>query len=204
VAEGVVAFSALPITVNPGAGKLVALRGLTLKSATPLSGTGITVVSGRLSVERSVIDGWFNGIEMLPGAERLWVGDTTFRGNLALTIAPAGTHAVIEGSRATNNQYGFQFDAGSTGVVSRTDISGKYLGVYVAGVVAVSDCRISDKDYALWVAMGGVLRLSGTVVTKNFTGIKNDVGGTFETYGTNQIRGNNTDINGAFAPVSLK
>jgi hypothetical protein len=52
--------------------------------------------------------------------------------------------------------------------------------------------------------MGGVLRLSGTVVTKNFTGIKNDVGGTFETYGTNQIRGNNTDINGAFAPVSLK
>jgi hypothetical protein len=52
--------------------------------------------------------------------------------------------------------------------------------------------------------MGGVLRLSGTVVTKNFTGIKNDVGGTFETYGTNQIRGNTTDLLGPFTPVALK
>jgi hypothetical protein len=204
VAEGVVAFSGLPITVNPGADKMVALRGLTLKSATPLSGIGITVVSGRLSVERSVIDGWFTGIDLQAGAEKLWVGETIFRNNQAPLQAASGTHVVIEGSRSINDERGFTFLAGSTGVFSKTEISGRLYAAYVAGVVTVSDCRISDKQVALWVDVGGVLRLSGTVVTKNLTGIKNDLGGVYETYGTNQIRGNTTDLVGPFTPVALK
>jgi hypothetical protein len=78
------------------------------------------------------------------------------------------------------------------------------VGVYAGGVVTVSDCRITDKQYGLYVGDAGLLRLSGTVVTNNGTGVFTLFGGVTETYGTNQIRGNNTDINGAFAPVSLK
>src|SRR5262245_2752390 len=39
---GVVAFSGLPIVVDPGDGGTVVLRGLTLKAATPGAGTAIT------------------------------------------------------------------------------------------------------------------------------------------------------------------
>src|SRR5437773_8943662 len=41
VASGVVAFSGLPIVVNPGSGNRVVLRGLTIKAVTVGSGTGI-------------------------------------------------------------------------------------------------------------------------------------------------------------------
>jgi nitrous oxidase accessory protein NosD len=205
VAEGVVAFSALPMTVDPGADKLVVLRGLTLKAATPAMGTGISLVSGQLSVERSVIDGWGNGLAILPGAQKALVADTTFRNNAVSLFATTASHTVVENSRVVNSDFGFQFPLGSTGVITKTQFSGTgTVGVLMSGAtVAVSDCVISEKQFGLYLDGGGTLRLAGSVVTKNTTGVSN-VSSVFATYGNNQLRGNGTDVLGAITPVTLQ
>jgi hypothetical protein len=63
VPAGVVAFSGLPIVVNPGAGKVVVLRGLTIKAADVGSGNGIEHQTGTLSIENTVVDGWNYGLQ---------------------------------------------------------------------------------------------------------------------------------------------
>lgn len=204
VAAGAVAFSGLPITVTPGAGNMVVIRGLTLKAVTPGSGNGITLSSGRLSVERSVIDGWNNGIFVDTSAESLWVGDTVLRNNGVPVSAMSGTaHVVIENSRSIDNVYGLEIHGG-TASISGTEISGRTTGIYVSNsVVAVNNCRITNKQYGVYVVSGGTARLADNVITKNGTGVTNS-GSTVESYGTNQIRGNTTNTSGTITSVGLQ
>src|SRR5262245_17104448 len=126
-ARGVVAFSGLPIIVNPGSGNLVVIRGLTIKAATPGSGYGITLSSGRLSVEECVIDGWNTGIVANAGAERLSVADSTIRNLLNYGIqtpAAASLHLVVENARFRDAFGALALEGSITALISNCEISG--------------------------------------------------------------------------------
>jgi hypothetical protein len=206
-ASGVVAFSGLPITVNPGAGNRVVIRGLTIKAATPGAGIGITLSSGRLSVEATVIDGWNYGIVVSATAEAVTVDGTAFRNNLAplFTNASGVAHVTVQNSQGTNDEYGFEINAGNTALFSNLDITGPgATGVFNMGTTVVTNCRISNKANGIVNTAGGTTRVSGSVVTKNDYGLSN-VSGTVVSFGNNLVAGNTTnDTVGVITPGSLQ
>lgn len=103
-APGIVAFSGLTITVNPGAGNTVVLRGLTIKAAVP-GVPGVVHSSGNLIVEECVVDGWANGISSNAGASgHLSVNNSTFRNNVNVgAVALISGTAVVTNVHASNN-----------------------------------------------------------------------------------------------------
>jgi hypothetical protein len=106
-APGIVAFSGLPIVVNPGAGNTVVLRGLTIKSATPGSGIGVSHNSGNLMIENCVVDNWSEGVVSDAGPTAKFVlvrSITRNNGSEGFTIKSGiGT---VDGLLSTNNSVG--------------------------------------------------------------------------------------------------
>jgi hypothetical protein len=206
-AAGVVAFSGLPITVNPGAGNRVVIRGMTIKAA-PGGGIGITLSSGRLSVEATVIDGWGYGILVSESAEALTVDGSAFRNNaIALDgglASPGVAHITVQNSQATDDEYAFSIRPGYTAVLSNVDITGPGLtGIANQGVAVVANCRISNRSTGI-INAGGTIRVSGSVVTKNTAGVSNG-SGSLVSFGNNLISGNAVvDTSGAITPGILQ
>jgi hypothetical protein len=209
VASGVVAFSALPIVVNPGADKAVVLRGLTIKAATLLTGSGIQHQSGRLHVENTVVDGWSIGLESLAAAQKLFVQESVFRNNnFGLNFAPGSTASLaVDQSFFQGNNSSGMLIVGGTGRVSNTVMSGSDRGAELqnAGTeVTFQRCEASSNaQVGLIVFTGGVLRVSESTVTRNGTGLHNS-GGTLESFGNNAVRGNTSATFGTITPVGLQ
>ena len=204
-AAGVVAFSGLPMTVDPGAGKLVVIRGLTIKAATPGTGNAIALTSGRLSVEKSVIDGWEYGINVI-GGEQLHVADSEFRGFTNTGIYVLGpAHTSVENTRFVNggSNAAYRGFGTSTASISGCEITNGAGGIFGfnSSVIFVDNCRITNLTYGLYTV--ATMRVTRTIVTKNVTGVWNDLG-TIESFGTNVFRGNGTDILGAVTPVAMQ
>jgi hypothetical protein len=214
VASGVVAFSGLPIFVNPGAGGTVVLRGLTLKSALG-SDTGILHQSGALFVENTVVDGWDYGLTAQTGAEQLFVKRSAFRNQAVAGLnTQAGGSLVfaVDDSFLENNGYaGLQVLAG-TGRVSNTAMTGN--GAYGALVsnagtaVTFQRCESSSNGLGgLAASSSSVLRLSESTLVRNGIGLDNvSDSATVESFGNNVIRGNvgGNNIVGTVATVSLQ
>jgi hypothetical protein len=212
VAAGAVAFSGLPIVVNVGPSQVVVLRGLTLKAATPGIGIGITLNGGTLVVEKTVIDGWDNGIVLnaVPGS-RAVVNDTTIRNCASLGIyLQSGVKATVENARVLNGAtWGIGAAGGSKVLVSRTEVAGNVQnGIYSVGtgtVVDVQKSRIYGSLEGLSVGAGNTLRVSQSVVTGNIFGlVANGVGAVLETYGNNVVRGNSIELSGTITTVSTQ
>jgi hypothetical protein len=206
-AAGVVAFSGLPIVVNPGAGNTVVIRGLTLKSATPGDGNGLTLSSGLLSVEDSVLDGWDRGIEVGASAQRLHVGGSVFR-NTGYGIYTIGgsAHVSVDGTTFLNMSLmgsAYFGNSPTTAAISGCEISGGGGGVFGNGTVVLDNCRITNVSTGLYTTAMGTMRVSRTIVTKSTKGAWND-GGTFESFGNNVFRGNTTDTQGTITPIPLQ
>lgn len=140
-APGVVVFSGLSFTINPGAGKTVVLRGITIKAVTPGSGAGIQHSTGNLMLENCVIDGWLTGINVqTPG--NLSINNTIFRNNTngggdGFGVNVQNGTASLTNSHLANN---------STGI--------RLLG----GVLTVSNSVIVQNGT-------GILRSAGTLVS---------------------------------------
>ena len=208
VASGVVAFSGLPIVVDPGAGNLVVIRGMTIKAVTPGMGNGLSLNSGRLSVENSVLDGWAFGIRVGFSAEQLYVGNSVFRKNVrsieAVNGASQYAHSVIENTRFIDNGGAYRGSGASTAAISGCEISGGVGGIwnYDTSQVFVDNCRISNVGHGLYTS--ATMRVSRTIVTKNSTyGVWNS-GGLLESLGNNVFRGNATDTFGMITPVGMQ
>jgi hypothetical protein len=209
-APGVVAFSGLPIVVDPGAGNLVVIRGLTIKAATPGIGSGLTLNSGQLSVEDSVIDGWQFGI-FLTAAQHLHVGNSVVRNMSTTAIYSTGSaHTSVENTRFLNMGVGPSGGAAYDGLGSSTasfsgcEVSGGYGGIWsrVGTQVFVDNCRINNVSAALYPE--GLIRVSRTIVTKCVIGVQGG-GGTIESFGNNVIRGNTTDLNNVMlTPIAMQ
>jgi hypothetical protein len=204
-ASGVVAFSGLPIEVNPGLNNLVVIRGLTLKAATPGSGYGLTLSSGWLSVEDSVIDGWDRAIQLGPSAQRLHVGGSVIRNNNYGILAYGSGHTHVENTRFLNLGIGAAY-AGydvTSASLSNCEVSGGGGGMWNVNTsqLFIEDCRISDVTDGLYTT--ATMRVSRTIVTKSTNGAWN-AGGTFESFGTNVFRGNAMNTQGMITTVAMQ
>src|SRR5206468_11154194 len=173
VASGVIAFSGLPVVVNPGAGVRVVLRGLTIKALTVGTGTGIDHQSGILFVENTVVDGWNEGLVAEANAVRLTVKGSIFRNNQnGLRVAAGSTvfGAIDQSFFENSGSNGIFFDGG-TGRVTNTVMSGNAFGGSVSSGsdVTFQRCEVSGNDTGLSSSGGAVLRVSGSAVTRNNT-----------------------------------
>jgi hypothetical protein len=214
VAAGVVAFSGLPITVDPGAGGVVVLRGLTLKAATPGSGTGITHNSGALFVENSVVDGWgLAGIDAKPGAEKLFVKGSVFRNtdNNGIAVSNSTVEYAIDESFFENNGVAGVSISGGKGRISSSTLSGSPYGAWLSNPGTVANferCEISGNSVVGVRAYDtAVVRLAGSTIVGNGIGLQNDYlmdPGTIEVFGNNLIRGNTTNTTGTITTVPLQ
>jgi hypothetical protein len=211
VASGVVAFSGLPITVDPGAGGTVVLRGLTLKAATVGSGYGITHQSGTLFVENTVVDGWQRGLSSQGAAQSLFVKGSVFRNHAHFGLSVAGGTTVafaIDDSFFENNaSHGLVFNGGR-GRVSNSVLTRNQVGALVESPAAVATfqrCEVANNtNSGLTAADGSTLRISGSTIVRNeLYGVVNS-GATIESFGNNVIRGNVVDTSGTLTTVALQ
>jgi hypothetical protein len=196
---GVVAVAATPLVVTVSSGKTVVLRGLTVQSPTPGVGSGITVTSGDLVLENSVIDGWEIGVAENVAA-RVSISHSQVRNNtwpfkILGGVTVAGIY--IAHSQFFNNEYGVEISAGNFARLSDLEIARGTTGIYCAGNCDISDVRIWDKFYGILDdGVAGVKRLNRVEVTGCFAGLSG--GGSWESYGNNVIRANNVNFyNGA-------
>jgi hypothetical protein len=204
--SGIVAFAALPITINAPAANVV-IRGFTIKAVTPGAGTGIAVTAvGTLLLENMVVDGWATGVSTPAG--KISVADSTFRNNTSFGFlaGSAGSVSVVR-SQFENNFNGFVTAGGAVGSVSRSSATGNSnVGFAASGagsVLAVDRCQASGNGKGVNAETGGLLRLANSSVSGNTIGVQN-VGSTIESFGTSGIRGNTTNISGALTAVVLQ
>jgi hypothetical protein len=205
VPAGVVAFSGLPIVVNPGAGGTVVLRGLTLKAATAGTGTGITHNSGALFVENAVVDGWQDGLITNPGAQQLFVKASVFRNqsNNGLYVGGPVMAFVDASFFERNGNNGLYFLTGtarvSNSVMSLNDGSGATAGA--TAVVTVQRCEVTGNlNNALAAFGGGILTVSQSTIADSNYGLYNSAS-TVRSYTNND---NDSPNFGTITMVALK
>ena len=209
VASGVVAFSGLPIVVNPGMGNRVVLRGLTVKAVTPGSGIGIQHQSGILYLENSVVDGWFTGLDSEGGAERAYVTGSVFRNmaGIGMYVGAGATAAIDQSIFAGNSTTGVYFHNGGTGQVSNSVIAGNGYGGYVelmGSQATFQRCEVTGNSInGLYASTGGILRVAGSTVTRNAVGL-NNFSATLSSFGNNAVSDNTTNISGMIGTLMLQ
>jgi hypothetical protein len=221
VAAGVVAFSGLPITIDPGAGATVVLRGLTMKAATPGTGAGITHLSGTLFVENTVVDGWQAGLAVTFGSataalpEALFVKESIFRNqsSVGITVGNFGPVVVtIDDSLFEKNTNSGLTLIGGTGRISNTVLTANGVGAKVSNsVTAISfqRCEVSSNvNQGIIGGFGATVRVSQSTIVRNGVGLENDGTnpGTVETFGNNVTRGNvgGNNLQGTITTVSVQ
>lgn len=204
--SGIVAFAALPITINAPAAN-VSLRGFTIKAVTPGTGTGITVTDvGNLTIESMVLDGWSNGAVVAAVGAKVSVSDSIFRNNTAFgLIDQAASNVSVVRSKFEKNNNGFVVLNGGPGSVSRSSATGNTQSGFGAqnGTLVVDRCLVANNGSGLLAFGGGLLRLANSSISGNTTGV-NLSGGIAESFGTSGILGNTTNISGALTPVALQ
>jgi uncharacterized repeat protein (TIGR01451 family) len=205
-APGIVAFSGQPIVVDAGTGGRVVVRGMTLKAATPGSGSGLLIQSaGAVHLESSVVDGWAFGIRQ-QGAERLFVEDSVIRNNGTGIQASTGK-ASVEGTRLTNNGIGVASDFATVSLRGCTVSGNSAAGVSAdsSSSVTLEKCQIANNGVGITLPAWSfsTVRLSRSVVSGNTVGLEN-VDGTLIVAGTNAVRGNTFDVSGSTTANGLQ
>jgi hypothetical protein len=204
---GVVALSATSLIVNPGAGLVVVLRGLTFQAPVPGSGTAIDHQSGTLFVENTVVDGWQNGLTSTSAAEGLFVKGSVFRNNTTGLSVQSGSTAkvAIDESFFERNETGIGVVGGS-GRVSNTMMTANTFGAaFFAGEFLFERCELSGNGNFGLYAVSATLRVSHSTMTRNGVGIENGgSGAVVESFGNNVIRGNGTNTLGTITTVALQ
>jgi hypothetical protein len=198
------------ITVAAGASDVVVLRGLTLHGA-GVADNGIKFVSGgRLQVENCIITGFTQrGIDYeSKGTNQLIVKDTVIRENGAagIIVQPVGAgsaQATIEHTRLEGNQNGLSVQDNANVTIRDSVLAGNSSnGVVVTASAAstevnIEDCLMANNADTGVKASGpgakAIVRLSGSTVTANATGLFADVGGTIDSFANNNIGGNKVD-----------
>jgi hypothetical protein len=209
VPSGTVAFSGLPVVSNPGAGNTVVIRGLTLKAATPGTGTGLTQTSGKLIVENTVVDGWYLGIA-INAAEPVAIDHTTVRNcaNSGIQVSAAALVAVDNSYLISNGKD----DAGglyaSAGTVSmdRSEIVGSYIGFWFQGGSGMlRRSLVTGCEYGIYSQnVATNVRLSQNAITGNITGVTMGFSGIVTSFGNNEIAGNTANVLGGLTPATLQ
>lgn len=202
--SGTVAFIRQPITVNaPGA--RVILRGLTIKGAG--TGDGITLTAaGALLIEETTVDGWATGLKVAAGsASFVAVANSAFISNTSgLQLGAGGTNRVsIEGTRFEGNGLGVSAASGAVLVRESSFVGQVTAGILVNGGSAhIHRSEFSQNSTGVSALSGGAVRIARSRVFGNITGLSAAAGSTFESLGTNVIRGNGTNTTGTITTLT--
>jgi hypothetical protein len=213
---GIVAFAAIPVTINAGASDVVVIRGFTVKALTPGVGTGFLINSaGQVTLERAVIDGWAVGVQVASANTTLVLSDSVVRNNttgLETTVAAVDPKVSVLKTRFEKNGTGIAAAQAAAGegkvAVARSTFSGNTTGLLVqtAGLeTALDRCLISNNSgFGINVAFGSMM-LSNSMVWKNGTGVNVSPGAIGESFGSSGIRGNITfQVNGTLTAVATQ
>jgi hypothetical protein len=202
---GTVALVRQPIVVNAPTGRFV-LRGLTLKG----NGTGdaITIAAAEsLSIEDTTIDLWANGLQIGNAvAAQISIANSVFRANIAGirdSGGAVGNRVSVEDSRFERNTRGIEVLAGSFMIRDSAFIGNTSRGVVVGpGSATIHRSEFSQNATAVATLSGGTVRLSRSRVFGNTLGLSAAAGSTFQSTGTNVVRGNTTNSSGTITTIA--
>jgi hypothetical protein len=224
VAEGVdaminTAAGGAAIIVQVGGTAIVSLRGLTIDER-GTANDAISFVSGAaLHVRNCTIRRAQVGIRFAPaGTSELYVADSVITDTSldGLFIHPSGSGGAkvmvdrVRAENATGN--GFEFSgSNTTGQITATVRDSVAAGNAANGIVAFDGdgsgatkvmidhtAAVNNTNSGVVsVNAGATIRIGDSTVTGNGTGLNAAAGAVLESYGTNKVDGNGTDVSGA-------
>ncbi len=210
VYAGVTASSGNAVQITAGASDRVVLRGLTINGlGTAAAGIAFTGGGAEVQVENCVITGFANWgiISFFP----IRVQDTIVRDSVIgihIDNAGAPVDATLERVQVQNSTNFGVFAWRNAKVAVRDSVaslSGVGFRAADGGVLSVENSLATENTTGVsatsYFSGPGTVRLSNTMVVNNGTGVL--VGtGTVESWLTNRIRGNTTDLSGSLTTVS--
>lgn len=195
------------IIVNAGVTDIVVIRNVSIDGG----GTGVNgirfIAGGELHVENSTIQGNAgHGILFQPAATSyLFVANTSIRNNAGggIHLQPLGSvgvgNVVLDRVIVAGNLRGIRAEDGTNLTMSNSSVIGSdFNGVVSAAVsrpvtVALENCVIANSgNTGIWSGANSVVRMYGTLVTRNATGLFSVDGGQIATFGHNRVFGNTT------------
>jgi Right handed beta helix region len=206
------------VTINAGATDSVHLRGLTIDGL----GTGKSGIhfeaGGNLAIENCVIRGFINaGINISPSTASSFSVSNTIASNNRLEGILVNPKSVLSGVlskvTANNNFNGINvFGSSNVTIVDSEASHNGYIvfsvpsaGVLAQGTNTVVMVRNSVASYnvvGLYAgSSGSILRVAHSVVTGNYTGVNGFGGGIIQSYGDNDIDGNNNNNTGGLTVI---
>jgi hypothetical protein len=185
------------ITINAGPNDAINLSHLILDGL-GIAQNGIVLNSGAsLTITICVVRNFANqGIRLLPTSlTKFLIGDTLVSDNsgTGIAVSPQGagsTQGALDHVSANKNSDGITV----TGFAK----SGQPIDVTAVDSVATNNV------FGFGVGPKGLLRLSRSAATRNDIGVLVDIGGTVESFGDNDIRGNVTDVKGTLTQVATQ
>lgn len=216
---GILAAGTNGVIVNAGVNDKIILRNLSINGA----GTGINGIrflAGRsLRVESCTIYGFTNhGIDVVhtstttPG--ELTVVDTSFTNinvvavrvdNAIGAVAPSATLDNVSINRALIGLDVLKAGVATIGNSVISHVTNQAIVAENTAVVNASSCVLSKNGTGVAVFnVGATARISSCQIFNNTVGVSVVVGGTGDTFGTNAILGNGTDVSGVLTSSSLQ
>ena len=187
--------------------KAVKIRGLSINGAgSTTAASGVRILAANtVHLDEVVIDGFQThgiSIETTSGTPRVFVQDTHIRsvnGNAINTFISGGTvNLIIGGSQLGAASVGLNLASNTNASITDSQIAGNSTGTATgivaanASNVAVVRCTISNNGTGVSSLGGGTVRLFGSMVTANTTGLSAG-GGSIVSHTSNVFAGNGTD-----------
>ena len=203
------------VTVTPGTGDTVVLRGLRLggpgKNVAGTNGVFVDITSPNccitVHVENTIITDFEDGVQMNLGvAGRLLVSDSVMRANKnGINFSVGGAEAngaSIERTRLEHNDTGLLAPNGNSITVSNSVATGNGTGVQTdGGKVDVFNSVVTKNSTGIKTNSGSV-RLASSSVIGNGTGVSTG-GGLVHSMGNNMIVNNDIDVAGTNSFVTF-
>ena len=210
---GISAGSGDGIDVSAGASDVVVLRGLTIYGFGGAN-DGINFTSGAaLYAESCVINGFSLYGIFQTGNGNLFLTDTTVRngGSEGVTIEPSiASNLSVDHCRFENDITGLIVFDGVKASIRSSVASGNVNGFVEDALgtapaeLNIENCMVTNNSgYGIFTVFSGpgTVRISGSTVTGNGTGLRQASGHTIESFGDNHVRGNGNDISGTITIV---
>lgn len=212
VYAGITASSGNAVQITAGASDRIVLRGLTINGmGTAAAGIAFTGGGAEVQVENCLITGFTNWgiISFYP----IRVQDTIVReSDIGIHIDNAGApvNATLERVQVQNNATFGVFSWRNSKVAVRDSVAtlnGTGFRAADGGVLNIENSLATENATGVsattYFSAGGTARISNTMVVNNTTGVV--VGtGTVESWVTNRIGGNTTNVAGSLTNIGLK